>query len=189
MGGDFPRVGPKQFETPKLDVLGPDEGSHIERRLLDLLHEVRLISDETIRTVVQDAISSSIGEFESVRRNAPRLPDTLVEAALPAFERALRISSSELQDWSTIEIAAGPWTLQLGGTALPAPQFAVTLGGADERSAAGEPFLTLVRPKQGFETAGFDASGAAKMALPEGQSLLLVQDAEVWELRLNYHVA
>ena len=49
-----------------------------------------------------------------------------------------------------------------------------------------EPFLALVRPRDGFETATIDSEGRASFPLPLDESVLLIQDDEVWEIRLSF---
>jgi hypothetical protein len=48
------------------------------------------------------------------------------------------------------------------------------------------PSQTLVRPHQGFETATVSSTGEAQVALPQGESVLLVQHDEIWEIRLMF---
>ena len=49
-----------------------------------------------------------------------------------------------------------------------------------------DPFLTLVRPAEGFETVNLDSSGSGEIALPAGDSVMLLQGDEVWEVRLSF---
>jgi short chain dehydrogenase len=44
----------------------------------------------------------------------------------------------------------------------------------------------LRRPHQGFETATLGSTGEAQVALPQGESVLLVQHDEIWEIRLMF---
>ena len=49
-----------------------------------------------------------------------------------------------------------------------------------------DPFLTLVRPAEGFETVNLDSSRTGDIALPTGESVILLQGDEVWEVRLSF---
>ena len=80
----------------------------------------------------------------------------------------------------------GPWALHLAGTAVPTPQLAVSLRGNQWETPSVEPFLTLVRPAEGFETVNLDSSGSGKIVLPAGESVMLLQGDEVWEVRLSF---
>jgi hypothetical protein len=51
---------------------------------------------------------------------------------------------------------------------------------------SAEPFLTLVRPAEGFETVNLDSSGSGKIALPADESVMLLQADEIWEVRLSF---
>jgi hypothetical protein len=75
--------------------------------------------------------------------------------------------------------------VRLSGTALPDPHLGVTVGKTRHEMAHSEPFLTLVRPRHGFETARIDSEGRASFPLPPRESVLLVQDDEVWEIQLS----
>ena len=69
---------------------------------------------------------------------------------------------------------------------MPIPQIEITVR---EKQAGGEPTepsLTLVRPRRSFETATIDSEGRASLALLPGESVLLVQADEVWEIRLSF---
>ena len=49
-----------------------------------------------------------------------------------------------------------------------------------------QPFLTLVRPAEGFETVNLDSSGTGDIALPTGESVMLLQGDEIWEGCLSF---
>ena len=53
-------------------------------------------------------------------------------------------------------------------------------------SPSVEPFRTLVRPAEGFETMHLDPCGSGKIALPAGESVMLLQADEVWEIHLSF---
>jgi hypothetical protein len=46
--------------------------------------------------------------------------------------------------------------------------------------------LTLVRPAEAFETVNLDSSGIGEIALPTGDSVVLLQAEEIWEVRLSF---
>jgi hypothetical protein len=174
--------GRRQFERRKSD--SSESGEDVSARLVQVLNELQQLADSIQRDMA--SVISSIGMVEP--RKTPVSRWFLHESA-PAMELRAKASmpSLETDRWSrTIDIEAGPWALQLSGVALPAPQLAVTLRRADEKVASVQPLLTLVRPRQGFETANVSPDGHAKMALPQGQTVLLVQSNEVWEVHLNY---
>ena len=177
----------KSSDEPTTPGSGPDETSAIERRLLALLDGTRLISHASVRAVVDDAIAAAVDHVEPwADAQRPRSLQPATEM-LSAIRTSLQAPESGPRGWSeTIEVTAGSWALQLSGTALPAAQLAVTLRGTDASAVSEQPMLTLIRPNESFETASLDSDGQAELALPEGESLLLVQGDEVWELRLSY---
>jgi glycine/D-amino acid oxidase-like deaminating enzyme len=94
---------------------------------------------------------------------------------------------TDQETWAdAFAIEAGPWAVHLTGTALPAPQLAINLRANLGAIIPMEPFLTLVRPAQGFETVNLDSDGSGKIALPRGDSVMLVQGDEVWEVHLSF---
>jgi hypothetical protein len=100
------------------------------------------------------------------------------------LERARR---ADREIWAdAFDLAAGPWALHLTGTAHPTPQLTVWLRENQMGPPPIEPFLTLVRPSEGFETINLDSSGSGKMALLTGDSVMLLQADEVWEIRLSF---
>jgi hypothetical protein len=170
----------RQFETRGTGSPEPDAAGEVSERLMEVLSELQRLADRIREDM--NSVTSSTGRVEP-----PRPRSLLFEPARELARRFDMPPTLETDRWSdTIGVEAGPWALQLSGTALPAPELAVTLCGADEKTAPVEPFLTLVSPKQGFETANVDSDGHVKVALPQGDSVLLVQGDEVWEVRLNY---
>jgi hypothetical protein len=99
-------------------------------------------------------------------------------------------SPPDRKTWTnTFGVEAGPWALHLAGTTAPAPHLAVSLHSNQVGSPSVEPFLTLVRPSEGFEMVNLDSSGSGKIALPPGESVMLLQADEVWEIRLSFRGA
>ena len=84
------------------------------------------------------------------------------------------------------DLEAGPWAIHLTGNAVPTPRLVVSLRGDQVGMPSVDPFLTLVRPAEGFETVNLDSSGSGKLALPAGDSVMLLQGDEVWEVRLSF---
>ena len=99
-----------------------------------------------------------------------------------------QLSRFDADSWvDAVNVEAGPWALHLAGTAVPKPQLGVSLLGNQLRTPSVDPFLTLVRPGEGFETVNLDSSGSGKVALPDGESVMLLQGDEVWEVRLSFN--
>ena len=91
----------------------------------------------------------------------------------------------------TVDVEAGPWGPHLAGTALPKPELAITVlaisvRGNQVRAPSAEPFLPMVRSAEGFETVDLDSSGRGKVAVPAGESVILLQAGDVWEIRLLF---
>src|SRR5262249_6170866 len=107
-----------------------------------------------------------------------------------SFEHAARAqleSEGDRETWAAaIDIKAGPWALHLTGTAVPKCHREIGLRKDQEAELPAEAFLTLVRPARDFELVHLDSSGNGKVALPRGESIVLVQSNEIWEIRLSY---
>jgi hypothetical protein len=135
-----------------------NEAENVHKRLAELLHELGMFADH-INDELGDIASVAAGMFP------PPAPETWSEA---------------------FAVEAGPWAVHLAGTAVPTPQLAVNLHRNVAEEISAEPFVTLVQPAQGFETVNLDPSGNGKIALPRGDSVMLVQGDEVWEVRLSF---
>jgi hypothetical protein len=117
-----------------------------------------------------------------------------------ALRRTIESASDELQsykewtlargEWTgSIGIEAGPWSLLLVGFARPSPRLAITARENEKGAHGTAPFMTLVRPHEGFEIATVTRSGEAQIPLPQGESVLLVQADEIWEVGLRFRSA
>ena len=112
-----------------------------------------------------------------------RLPVATL-ARRPRLERPL---PTDQESWAdAFDLEAGPWAVHLTGTAVTTPQLVVSLRENQVVAPSVEPFLTLVRPAEGFETVNLDSSGSCRLALPAGDSMMLLQGDEVWEVRLSF---
>ena len=157
------------------------EAEDFRDRLTGLLGEMESVSDR---------ILAELRMFPPAQRAAS--PSSPINAAmdLVVAERAsfddLR-SPTDRKTWAdAFDFGAGSWALHLTGTAAPTPQLTVSLHGNQEGTSPGVPFLTLVRPAEGFETVNLDSSGTGKIALLKGDSVMLLQGHEVWEVRLSF---
>jgi hypothetical protein len=114
-----------------------------------------------------------------------------------ALRRGIESASDELQsykewpfahgEWTgSIGIEAGPWALLLVGSARPSARLAITVRENEKGTHGSVPFMTLVRPHEGFEMATVTPSGEAQIPLPQGESVLLVQGDEIWEIGLTF---
>lgn len=152
------------------------EGRMLEEELKELLRQLQQLGAR---------IGEDIGEIDLVTdEGSPVVPAgaSFLLADVRFAEANLRADHDIWTD--AFDIEAGPWVLHLTGTALPKPQLAIALR-ANRDGLSRELFLTLVRPARRFEIVDLDAAGAGKVALPPGESVVLVQDDEVWEVRLN----
>ena len=74
----------------------------------------------------------------------------------------------------------------VSGHTQPSPWLAITVPTGEAEVEGSAPLLTLVCPQHGFETATPGSAGEAQVALPQGESVLLVQHDEIWEIRLMF---
>jgi hypothetical protein len=94
---------------------------------------------------------------------------------------------TDQERWTdAFDLEVGPWAIHLTGNAVPTPRLVVSLRGDQVGMPSDDPFLTLVRPAEGFETVNLDSSRTGDIALPTGESVMLLQDDEVWEVRLSF---
>ena len=94
---------------------------------------------------------------------------------------------TDQERWTdAFDLEVGPWAIHLTGNAVPTPRLVVSLRGDQVGMRSDDPFLTLVRPAEGFETVNLDSSRTGDIALPTGESVMLLQDDEVWEVRLSF---
>jgi hypothetical protein len=148
----------------------------VRRQLRELLHQFQIIAKTTSMIIASVEATSSTGP-------------SLLEAPL-LLERddlqAFLMPQGDHETWEdAVSVQAGPWGVNLSGTARPSPRLRVAVGEGRHESPHSEPFLALVRPRQGFEPATIDSEGRASFPLTPGESVLLVQDDEVWEIRLS----
>jgi hypothetical protein len=182
-----------QREAGVTDDLGSDHADTIQERLESLIPELLMARDRISERFAH--LLSIVDELRSAGRTESASPEEAASASLEEAAEFREFRSDEawgvvrVPDYETwadaFDVRAGPWALHLTGTARPTPQLSVMLSSADQEVADEQPFLTLVRPKQGFESANIDSAGRATIALPRGESVLLVQHDEVWEVRLT----
>jgi hypothetical protein len=153
------------------------DGPLLEERLTELLCELQRLGA---------GIKANIREL-AIDAGPPRASYAMAASQVVADSQLPPLPADHGMWVDTFTIEAGPWLLHLTGSAMPTPQLAVTLLGDRDRVSREEPFLTLVRPAQGFEIVNLDSSGNGKIALPPRESVLLVQSDEVWDVRLNFH--
>jgi hypothetical protein len=103
---------------------------------------------------------------------------------LPAQAAMLRVQSSQMAWPHTVELQAGEWKVSLSGAADPAPRLAVKFEAPADREPSPEVLLTVVRRRHGFEVVALDSECRGEVPLSSGENVLLIQAAQVWELRL-----
>jgi hypothetical protein len=165
----------------------PSDREHeddLRERLTELLYELKSVASR-INEELGD-VPYAAADLTPSARIAASLPlDALFEDTLDA--PIARHPPTDQGIWADVlDLAAGPWRLHLSGTALPQPKLAISVRANQAKAASVEPFLTLVRPAAGFETVNLDSSGNGKIALPAGESVMLLQADEVWEIRLSF---
>jgi hypothetical protein len=174
-----------------------DAGKNLVKEAQLLLERWRSISRrenlETRRSAVPgdreaESIDQRLNELRRVlERIAKGINDELGGIASATAGMFLSAPPADREPWSdTFAIEAGPWAVHLTGTARPAPELAIDIRAKVAAIASMELFLTLVRPVQGFQTVNLDSSGNGKVALPRGDSVMLVQGDEVWEVHLSF---
>ncbi|MBO0758452.1 MAG: hypothetical protein J2P54_21585, partial [Bradyrhizobiaceae bacterium] len=138
-----------------------------------------------------DRIREDIGEIDlDIDEDSPVVPAagsfSLADVRFAEVREILPLHADH-EIWTDgFDIEAGPWVLHLTGTALPTPQLAIALRGNRDGLSREALFLTLVRPARRFEIVNLDAAGNGRVALPPGESIVLVQGDEVWAVRLNF---
>ena len=143
-----------------------------------LLHQFEIIAKTTYM------IMASV---EAASRTEPSFLEAPLRIESDAPQMAFPMSPGDHDTWAdAMAVQAGPWGVNLSGTTLPSPRLRVAVGEGKHETSHSEPFLALVRPRHGFETATIDSEGRASFPLPPGESVLLVQDDDVWEIRLSF---
>lgn len=176
------------------------EASRVGERLVELLNSVQERCDqirghiyEIIPSVTTDASLAASARVEDQANEDPLAELSRLIALRDVFqpdEDEELAYDFDREEWSeTINVEAGPWEIDFAGTARPGPRLAITLSSVERQLTHSNPFLTLVRPQEGFETVDFDPSGRAHIALPRGDSTLLLQGDEVWQVRLKFRSA
>lgn len=152
-------------------------------RLTELLIELQLVHHRIRGWLGSDFAQSGISA-----RPAHKAPPEPEDLFFEAFEAKLAMPLDDRDSpWAdTYEVEAGPWALHLAGAVDPVPRLAVSMQRSQPGLPATEPLITLVRPASGFEVLNLDGKGSGKVALPVGESVMLVQADEVWEIRLRY---
>jgi hypothetical protein len=168
-----------------------EHGAWGDRDAEDLRHHMRasLLGLQNLANQISQELGA-VSKLDLFAKD-PSAEENRVAAYQDLFvERLVAAEASRLppnrETWTnTFGVEAGPWALHLAGTTVPTPQLAVSL---HEKVGAPsvEPFLTLVRPAEGFETVHLDSSGSGKIGLPAGESVMLLQADEVWEVRLLF---
>jgi len=162
------------------------ESSTDRERLTELLREL---------AVVASRINNEIGNVASAKAaTSPAAPPKMspfVEFEEARFARVEDYqagpAAADSEPWAdALAVAAGPWTLRLTGAAVPTPELVVSLHGNRVGTSQVDQLLTLVRPSEGFEPLNLDSFGRAKVALPAGDSVMLLQGEEVWQVRLSF---
>jgi hypothetical protein len=173
--GTAPREG-SQSRDDDLSRSGRIE--RVREQLRELVRQFQIIA-KTASMIMPSA--------EAVSRREPSFLERPLRIESDALQTAFSMSPGDHETWAdAMAVRAGPWGVNLSGTILPTPQLKVAVSERKNETSHGEPFLTLVRPRHGFEPATIDSEGRASFPLPLGESVLLVQDDEVWEIRLSF---
>jgi hypothetical protein len=162
----------------------------LHERLTELLRELGMVASR---------INNELGSLTPARAEmSPPAPPKESPLSLDGVFGAARYRSfvgdyperrlrADAESWAdAFEVEAGPWTLRLTGAAVPTSELVVSLHGNQEGTFQVDPFVTLVRPTEGFETINLDSFGRGKVALPLGDSVMLLQGDEVWQVRLSF---
>jgi hypothetical protein len=152
------------------------EAESLRERLKALLRELEIVANRIGDvTSATDDMSPRAQIAATIRED--ELYTALAERRLP----------TDQERWTDgFDLEAGPWAIHLTGNAVPTPRLVVSLRGDQMGMPSDDPFLTLVRPAEGFETVNLDSSGIGEIALPTGDSVMLLQADEVWEVRLSF---
>ena len=175
-----------ESETREGSAPADREAETVHERLTELLHELEMVANR-INDELGDIASATSGIFPAAPSTIFALSDALFpKEGLTEVQQEPR-SLGDRETWEDMfDLEAGAWALRLTGTAIPTPQLAVSLRGNHEQMPSTKPFLTLVRPAEGFEIMNLDSSGSGKIALPAGESVMLLEGDEVWEVRLSF---
>jgi hypothetical protein len=182
----------EESETREGGAPADREAETVHERLTEVLRELEMVANR-INDELGDIASTTSDMFPAAGM-LPAAPSTIfaLSDALFPKEDLTEVqqdprSLGDRETWEDMfDLEAGAWALHLTGTALPTPQLAVSLRGNHEQMRSTTPFLTLVQPAEGFETVNLDSSGSGKIALPAGESVMLLQGDEVWEVRLSF---
>jgi hypothetical protein len=176
----------RREESREGGAISTPEAQSLRERMTELLRELEFVANR-INDELGDVTSTAAAVF-------PRGP--LVESYPSAelFKENLTETRPlefllPRDGWAdTFDLEAGHWVIHLAGTATtPRPQLTIALNGNQVGRPSIDPFVTLVRPMEGFDTVNLDSSGSGKFALPFGDSVILLQSADdVWELRLSF---
>jgi hypothetical protein len=153
------------------------------RRALDLPESARF--DVILKTPKDGDLGAALNAaMEAIETAFPPLAGQLPDLGEARQELSF---PPDQETWAnTYDVEAGPWSLRLAGTVVPTPQLMISLHGNQAGAPPVEPFLTLVRRAEGFGTVNLDSSGSGTIALPVGDSVMLLQADEVWEVRLSF---
>ena len=174
----------KESETGEGGAPADPEAQSVRERLTELLHELEMVANR-INNELGDIASATAGLFPPAPLAA--LSDKLFEEDLVVAQQEQRFDADRETWEDAFDLELGPWVLHLAGIAAPTPQLAVALRANQLGTHSVDPFLTLVRPEEGFETVNLDSSGSGKIVLPAGESVMLLQGDRVWEVRLSFH--
>ena len=173
----------RREETETREGGGPEvrHAEKLREHLTQLLSRLEIFANR-INEELRD-VASAAGVLPAIRGRALQgASDALFEG-----DPVARLLSDDWEMWADIfDLEAGPWALHLAGTATPIPQLTVFLRANRVGIPSVEPFLTLVRPAEGFETVVLDSSSSGKVALPAGESVILLQADEIWEVHLSF---
>jgi hypothetical protein len=173
-----------RFQWRQTERMTHGDARSVEDRLAELLRELQLIGVR-IREEIDEIDLATDAKFAPEEFVAPQSAVPFVADEMP-LEANLRLPTAR-ETWAdAFDIEAGDWALHLVGLAIPTPRLAITLRSKDGVTTPIEPFLTLVRPADGFEIVNLDSSGHGEVALPSGDIVLLVQGDEVWNLHLSF---
>jgi hypothetical protein len=157
------------------------DAENLCERLTELLRELEIVANR-----IGDLTSATGGMFPRAQVAASLSLETPSDADLYEGLSERRLPTDQ-ESWAdAFDLEAGPWAIHLTGNAIPTPRLVVSLREDQVGMPSDDLFLTLVRPAEGFETVNLDSSGIGEIALPTGDSVMLLQADEVWEVRLSF---
>jgi hypothetical protein len=173
-------------QMQRQEHVSASDAEEAEGRLIALLREIQQRADH-VREELRSALQSTSNELR-IRA----VPDPSIAADMELGSSARLSRETFFEDWAfpggdwaeSLGIDAGPYSLRLAGVALPSPRVRITIENATKIHGI-LPQLSLVRPHRGFESAIVVPSGEAQINVPRGESVLLVQADEVWEIELR----